>query len=196
MTIAVVRNSWSASQSGETTTAGAVAMTGQTGQLIAVLDNCLVTRLGWTKTAIAANVAAYKAPVGNGYYLYVDDSGTTTARIKGMEIAGGTTVQSQFGAFPNETQFNGGMYLWKSSTADASNRAYFFWGDTKTFHLFVYSTTFNNFYSFGDFISLRYPNAEAGSTYIIGGNLAAPLAGQGKHRDDLAIGRRKGQRGL
>jgi hypothetical protein len=139
-----------------------------------VLDNCLVTRLGWTKTVITTNVATYKQPAGNGYYLYVDDTGTTTARIKGVEAASGTAINLQVNPFPNETLLAGGCYFWKSSTADATTRAYFFWGDTKTFYLVTYPSTFNILHSFGDFVSFQYPNTEAGTCYIIGQHVAAP----------------------
>jgi hypothetical protein len=140
------------------------------------MDFCLVTKLGWTKTTHATNIVSYKQPAGCGFSFYVDDTGTTTARIKGVEYPAGVLLSQQMGIFPTETQQAGGLYVYKSSTADGTQRAYFFWGDTKTFHMFTWHGAFNNFLSFGDALSLRYPNAEAGCCYIISNHIAAPTA--------------------
>mgnify|MGYP000538869411 CR=1 FL=1 len=50
------------------TSAGAPALSGSAGSLITVLDFCLVTTLGWTKTA-GTNNGIYRAPTGNRRYL-------------------------------------------------------------------------------------------------------------------------------
>lgn len=47
-------------------TPGAPTLTGAIGSLIALLDFCLVTALGWTKAQSGTNLATYISPTGAG----------------------------------------------------------------------------------------------------------------------------------
>lgn len=74
----------------------------------------------WTKSYTGTNLAAYKQPAGNAFYLRVDDTGTTNGRGVGYETM--TDVSTGTGDFPTAAQFSGGMYWPKSATADATAR--------------------------------------------------------------------------
>jgi hypothetical protein len=113
-------------------------MTGTAGSLIAVLDFCLVTTLGWTKPYSGTNTAVYKQAGGSGAYLWVDDTNAQNSRYRGWEVASGVGVG--LNPFPNDSQQSGGDYFYKSSTADATNRGWFFVGNSKSFWLICGST--------------------------------------------------------
>ena len=106
---------------------------GTAGDLIALLDACLVTgygdrpAAGWTKPFVGTNKAVFKTGVGsNGFNLRVDDSQTITtsaprwARAVGYEAM--TDVDTGTGKFPSDTQLAGGLY-WHTSQAAASAAA-------------------------------------------------------------------------
>ena len=143
--------------------ASAPALSGTAGSLIAVLDYCLVTTMGWTKPFTGTNLASYKQPVGtNGMYLAVDDTGSTDARATGYEVM--TTVTAGTGPFPTPVQQSGGGYIFKSSVANATARPWAFFSDGKIFHLLISydsaATAFNltnNYcgFTFGDFKSFK-----------------------------------------
>lgn len=143
--------------------ASAPPVNGTAGSLIAVLDFCLVTTMGWTKPFTGTNLAVYKQPAGsNGFYLSVDDTGGGNARVVGYETM--TAVTTGTGPFPTTTQFAGGGYVYKSNAADTTARPWAFFSDGKIFHLFISygsaATAFNltNLYSdftFGDFKSYK-----------------------------------------
>lgn len=119
--------------------AGAPSLTGQAGSLISVLDYCLVTTLGWTKPySSGTTIASYRQPAGsNQFYLRVDDTGTTGARVRGFETMSSHTPGSDTGGFPLDAQQSGGAYLYKSSTANSTARPWTFVSDGKCFHLFL-----------------------------------------------------------
>jgi hypothetical protein len=108
--------------------ASAPTLNGSSGSLIAVLDACLVTgygakaAAGWEKAFSGTNLAAYRAATGNRYYLRVDDTGTTEARIVGYEVM--TTVNAGTAPFPTAAQQSGGLYARKSEVADTSARGW------------------------------------------------------------------------
>lgn len=92
---------------------------------------------GWTKPYSGTNLAAYKQGSGsNGFYLRIDDTGTTSARIIGYETMSSISDTSG-NAFPTEAQQSGGGYYNKSSTADATARAWIVVATESGFYLWI-----------------------------------------------------------
>jgi hypothetical protein len=168
MTITVITNQ----------TASAPSLTGIAGSLIAVLDFCLVTTLGWTKPYSSTNLAAYKQPAGsNGFYLYVDDTGGQDARFRAYETM--SSISSGTGPVPTDVQLSGGLHLYKSSAASSTTRPWYFISDGKMFYLVTSPAgttpstwgTANNAYAFGDFKS--YKSGDAYNTLVVGDTSAS-----------------------
>lgn len=174
MTIKVAKYAWNS----VTTGGSPPAMTGQAGQAIAVLDHCLTDTLGWTKTVLATNIALYTMNGGSGNSLYVDDTGTTAARVKGMEAGVGVTINDWVNPFPSEAHFAGGLYMNKSTTADATARSWFFWGSPTFFHIVVITITAPHGIRFGDPLPINPVGPEVGNTFIVGNINAAPSTSQ------------------
>jgi len=134
---------------------------------------------GWTKPYSGTNLAAYKQGTGsNGFYLYVDDTGTTAARGFGYETMSSISDTSG-NAFPTAAQVAGGLYLSKSN--GATNRAWIVVATEKDFYFWVDYTgtvTAANISFFGDF-----PSYVAGSdiynTAFLAGTIAGFAAGNG-----------------
>lgn len=115
--------------------ASAPDLTGIAGSLIAVLDFCLVTTLGWTKPWSATNIASYLQSAGsNGFSLWVDDTAGQNARVRGYEVM--TAHSTGTGPFPTDAQLSGGGYVYKSSAATSTARPWLFVSDGKRFHFF------------------------------------------------------------
>ena len=124
------------------TSAGAPALSGSAGSLITVLDFCLVTTLGWTKTA-GTNNGIYRAPTGNRRYLAVWDGTTTYATMRGFENATvntnmSTTVPTYSTtrtlAFPTSAQHAAALPIAKSDVADTSERPWTFVSNGTSFY--------------------------------------------------------------
>lgn len=158
-------------------TPGAPSVTGASGTLIAVLDFCLVTNLGWEKVFSGTNVATYRAPTGNRFYLGVSETATLNARLRCFETAtaAGTAVASGTGPTPTDAQLSGGCYIYKSNDT-STVRTWRFASNGKLFHLAVGHSTpsgassYRGLFSFGDFVS--YKAADAYNTLIHGENTA------------------------
>lgn len=137
-------------------TAGAPALTGAAGSLIGILDFALVATLGWTKSFSTTNVATYRAPAGNRFYLAVDDSSTLNTRLRGFEAATtyGVAVASGSGPYPTDAQVNGGLYHHKS-TDTGTTREWTILGDNKCFYLTNLTSSAYSALFFGDFISSK-----------------------------------------
>lgn len=137
------------------TDASAPVLTGQVGTLVALLDACLVNgygtqvAAGWTKPLFAANKGAYKqnltgANNSSGMYLYVDDTGpgaggAREARVCGFETMSAITPTGT-GQFPTSGQSAigvGTVVVRKSSTADATARAWTLVANGQTVYLFT-----------------------------------------------------------
>lgn len=164
MTVRIYRN----------TDASAPVLSGTAGALVAVLDACLVagygskTAAGWAKSYSGTNKAAYRQPAGsNQFYLRVDDTGATEARLVGYETM--SDVDTGTGPFPTSAQQSGGLYFYKSSAASAAARPWVLVTNGKIFYLFTASdgTTFSQGCGFGDPAS--YKSGDAYHTIIIGG---------------------------
>lgn len=85
--------------------------------------------LGFSKAFSGTNKAVYRADdvTSSRLYLRVDDTGTTSARVRGFETM--SDVDTGTGPFPTDAQVSGGMYWYKSSAASATARAWRVIGD-------------------------------------------------------------------
>jgi len=114
----------------------------------------VVAPLGWSKAFSGTNLAAYRSNEGAStrLYLRVDDTGTTTARVRGYEAM--TDVNTGTGLFPTDTQLSGGLYISKSDVATTAARKWILVGDGFEFHFFyVCNPSYDNIYRqfhFGD----------------------------------------------
>lgn len=93
-------------------------LTQTAGSLISVLDFCLLTTAGWTKEFSGTNLATYRPPSGNRFYLAIDDTTTTYARIRSFEeaTAEGVAESSGSGPMPTDTLLSGGGYVQKGAS--------------------------------------------------------------------------------
>jgi hypothetical protein len=166
----------------KSTDASAPSLSGTAGALIGVLDAVLVNgygakaAAGWAKAYSGTNLAAYRPPAGgNRFYLMCDDSGTTNARGVGYETM--SAISTGTGDFPTAAQFSGGLYWNKSTTVDATARA---WVIAATDRLLIMhvstagtaNATDGTMYVFGDIKS--YKSGDAYATIHIAGNSASP----------------------
>lgn len=163
---------------------GAPQLNGLPGSLVAILNYCLVTGMGWTSPYTATNQAAYRQPAGsNGFYLNVDDSIGQNARICGFETM--SAILTGANQFPSVGATSaGGGYFYKSVTADTVSRPWNFWSNGKCFHFYygssgtVSGSTLNPgqgiIFTFGDFPSFKA--GDAFNTYIITENGASQNA--------------------
>lgn len=126
----------------KSTDTSAPVLTGQVGSLVALLDACLVngygssTAAGWTKPYTATNKAVFYMGAGTPrMYLDVDDSGAQEARLVGYESM--SAVATGTGPFPTAAQQSGGLYMRKSSTADATARPWLLIACERALYLFV-----------------------------------------------------------
>lgn len=93
---------------------------------------------GWTELFPgAANVLAVKSSVveATGCCLRVDDTGTTTARVRGFESM--NSANAGLGLIPLDSQVSGGLYWSKSGAASAAARPWFLIADERGFYLAV-----------------------------------------------------------
>ena len=74
----------------------------------------------WEKPFTGTNRAVYRSTdvTGPRFCLWVDDSGTTAARVRGFENM--TDVNTGTGPFPSDAQISGSGYWAKSSAANAN----------------------------------------------------------------------------
>ena len=89
---------------------------------------------GWAKVFTGTNLAAYKATAveGTGCFLRVDDTGTTTARVRGFESM--TDVNTGVNGFPTQAQFSNGLWLSKSNAASADVRPWQIFASERSFY--------------------------------------------------------------
>lgn len=87
---------------------------------------------GWEKKYSGTNKAVYRStdPQASGFCLRVDDTGTTTARVRGFESM--TDVDTGSGPFPIDAQISGGGHQWKSVAATAAATRYDLIADSRT----------------------------------------------------------------
>ena len=134
-----------------------------------------------TKAFDGTNTAAYRPASGTRFYLGVDDSAATptNARIRAFEsmTAAGVAVGSGTNPYPNDTQMSGGLYFYKSSTNDATARAWILVADETRIYFFCthsgVTTTGSGFF-FGDFWSRK--GSDTYNNFIVG-DIAASGSG-------------------
>lgn len=118
--------------------------------------------LGWAKPFSGTNLAVYRSadPASNRFYLRLDETGSLLGGQKDCSVVGYETmsdVNNGTGLFPTPTTAIGtnltGSWNWvKSSTADATARAWTLVGDGKTFYFFPQAVTATPGCGFGHFI--------------------------------------------
>ena len=122
-----------------------------------------VAPAGWSKVFAGTNKAAYKSanPAASGCVVRIDDTGTTTARVRAYESM--TDVDTGVGPTPADVQFSGGLYLYKSDSASSSSRKWIIAATDKAVILMTaYYNSYANDYTpaiFGDFPSLKAGDA-------------------------------------
>lgn len=141
-------------------TAGAPTLNGAAGSLITLLDYLLVTTLGWTKSFSGTNLATYRAPTGNRFYLGVNDTTTLNARVRVFETAtaAGVAVESGTSPMPTDALLSGGGYVYKGSDTSTTS-PWRFASDGKMFHLSIKAAGYYALFSFGDFASYKTSDA-------------------------------------
>lgn len=111
----------------------------------------------WEKPFTGTNKAVYRSTdvTGSRFCLWVDDSGTTTARVRGFESM--TDVNTGTGPFPADAQISGGGYWFKSNAASAAAARYDLIGDSRFFlpGLSGTVTMASPLRGFGDLLPLR-----------------------------------------
>lgn len=156
--------------------ANAPTLSGTAGDLINLLDKCLVTgytgkaAAGWVrKTAFTGNSttqAVFQQGAGNAFFLDVDDRGATSvltgasgreAAVRGYEAM--TDVSTGTNPFPTVAQVAAATANWrKSVSADAVTRGWILIADDRTFTLCVLDGDAANVwkvYYFGDVYSIK-----------------------------------------
>ena len=126
----------------------------------------------WTKVYSGTNLAVYRStdPQSNGHYLRVDDTGTTSARVRGYEEM--TDVNTGTGPFCTDTQMSGGGYWWKSASANTNASKWKLFGDSRFFGVAVAAASSSSTVNiaapakgFGDALALA-PGGDAWNTVL------------------------------
>ena len=166
------------------TDASAPVLTGTAGDLVNLLDKCLVSgygakaAAGWSKPFVgAATQAVFRPGSGVQHYFNVDDSGGGTggareALLRGYETM--TAFATGTGPFPTVTQSAGGLVIRKSATADATVRSWMVIADDRTAHILTVTgdnvpSTAYYYASFGEFYSIS-ANPDNYRSHVMGGN--------------------------
>lgn len=144
----------------------APTLSGTAGDLVAVLDACLVNgygskvAAGWTKAFAATHGSVYAQGGGNGFGVSVDDNasgagGAQEALARGYEAP--SAVGAGSGPFPTVAQLSTGIVIRKSAAASATTRQWIVVADDRSFYVFVQTGDSAGVYlafGFGDFYSL------------------------------------------
>lgn len=131
-----------------------------------------IAPLGWTKVYSGTNKAVYK-PSGvaaSSAMLRVDDTGTTSARVRMYETM--ADIDTGTNPAPTDAKVSGGLYWWKSEAASAATRRYTIFGDSRNVYLGMapYSSSsvapIHTVHAFGDLDS--YKSGDAYPGFIVG----------------------------
>lgn len=137
----------------------------------------------WEKVFAGTNKAVYRStdPQGGRFYYRIDDTGTTTCRLRGFESM--TDVDNGLMPFPTDVQVNGGLYLAKSQSAGSARRYYNLFADSRFVAIAAsgvntpasgrYSTPLRGF---GDLVALS-PAGDVWSACVSGSMLASIASG-------------------
>jgi hypothetical protein len=158
------------------TDSSAPVLTGTAGDIVNLLDKCLVAgygakaAAGWTKPFTATNAAVFRMGAGNQFYLDVNDNGASNgltgasgqeAAIRGYEVM--TAASTGTNPFPTTAQVAAATSNWrKSATANATARGWFMVADDRSFILGILDGDTANIYkpyTFGDVYSLKSGDA-------------------------------------
>lgn len=175
----------------KSTDTSAPVLTGQVGQLIGLLDACLVDgygskpSAGWGKAFSGTNKAVYRPASGIRHYLRVDDGAPTggdakCASIRGFESM--SDVDTGAGAFPTVAQLANGLAIYKSATADATARAWVLVAEDRFFHLFIQSGSTASVWfghKFGEAVS--YASSDNFATLIQGCTISTSTSTLAQH---------------
>ena len=120
---------------------------------------------GWAKVFSGTNLAVYQSldPISTKMFLRVDDTGTTSCRVRGYETM--TDVSTGAGPFPTDAQISGGGWLVKSSAAGAAVVKYALIADARSVLL--------NYVPYNG----SYPTSVAGGTVFFGDIIAHKPSG-------------------
>ena len=137
--------------------------------------------LGWTKVYTGTNKAVYKpsAVEASSALLRVDDSGTTSARVRMYESM--TDIDTGTNPAPTDAKVNGGLYWWKSDAASAAARRYTIYGDSRNVYVGVapYIANIHAIFAFGDLDSYKsgdaYGGFICGDTTVVGASALGNL---------------------
>ena len=120
--------------------------------------------LGWSRPYTGTNAATYRSldVTSNQFYLQINDNGATPGAGREAQ-AWGCELMTSYGGygfrpFPNVATLGSGLSLRKSSTADATLRAWTLIGDDRTFYLIMGPTGDSCLYhlhAFGHFLPFR-----------------------------------------
>lgn len=91
----------------------------------------------WEKAYSGTNKAVYRSTdvAGSGCYLRIDDTGTTTCRVRGYESM--SDVDTGVAPFPTDSQISGGGYWHKSNAADSTSIKYVLAADSRAFRIAI-----------------------------------------------------------
>lgn len=122
-----------------------------------------IPHLGWTKPFTGTNLAVYRAPAGNRFFLRVDDTNAQYMTVRMFETM--TDVNTGTGGSAT-------VYWRKSSTSDSTARAWFVVGGTRGFYFtsawHASNTAMHYVHGFGDFVS--YKENDLYNAILIGTN--------------------------
>jgi hypothetical protein len=113
------------------------ATTGISDQTATGTITSKVAPAGWSKLYTGTNLAAYKitSVMGTGCILKVDDTGTTTARVRGFEAM--SDISTGTGPFPTVAQIAApGLWWSKSNAASAAARPWRIVADDRGVYFF------------------------------------------------------------
>lgn len=123
-----------------------------------------IAALGFTKPYTDTNLAAYRSSdvSGTQFYLRVDDTGTTDARVRAHETM--TSISDDTLRFPTEAQQSGGYFWSKSNAADSTTRRWVLFGNSRFFILCLRwsdntSGSMSAVAAFGDYIPVSSSDA-------------------------------------
>lgn len=127
-----------------------------------------IAPLGWTKVYGGTNKAVYKPSVieASSALLRVDDTGTTSARVRMYETM--SDIDTGTNPAPTDAKVNGGLYWWKSNAASAEMRRYIIFGDSRNVYLGMapyqtgVATPIAVVHAFGDLDSYKSGDAYCG----------------------------------
>lgn len=158
--------------------ASAPVLGGTAGYLNNVLTACLVNgygsqpAAGWTRPYTGTNLAVFRAPEGNRFFLRLNDTHAQYPVLQGYRNM--TAVSTGTGMFPTSVQLSGGIRTVKAYSTGttarpwvviASPRSFYLWIGFNSTDIGAVSTSEDMFF-FGDIVS--YLPGDAYSTAIIG----------------------------